>query len=247
MSNQESSKYTQYLPRVYHKDNDVADKDYFIGRFLNAFEQVLSGTSEKRETIGIEELLDSFDQYFNPSRTPAQFLQWLAGWVGLELEESIDFYGLEDKEQKSTVPTQILPLEVVRSTINRNMIGTMVQLYKKRGTYSGLLDYLQIYAGEETTITINEFLEAARIGESRGIGLSTMVGYSRPSFFSVHAIIPVHSRSMLVNKVGLMRKVIENEKPFYSNYVFTVELPFMQVGVYSRVGKDTLVGGMVED
>lgn len=247
MSNLESSKYTQYLPRIYHKSSTQTDEEYFLGRFLKAFEQVLTGSSEEKETVGIEALLDRFEQYLDPSQTPAQFLQWLAQWVGLELEESTDFYGVVDKEQKSTTPTQILPLERAQSTINRNMIGKMVQLYKKRGTCNGLLEYLQIYCGEEPTFTINEFVETARIGEARGIGINSMVGCSKPTFFSVHAIIPIHSRSMLQNRVELIRKVIENEKPFYTNYLLSVETPSMRVGVYSRVGKETLLGGMVED
>jgi len=247
MNNNVGSKYTQYLPRIYHKGSNQTDDEYFLGRFLKAFEQVLTGSSEEKETLGIETLLDDFDKYLDPSQTPPQFLQWLAGWVGLELEEGTDFYGKEDKEQKSTLPTQILPLDQVRSTINRNMIGTMVQLYKKRGTPNGLLEYLQLYAGEETTISIDEFLETARIGDSRGVGINTMVGSSKPTFFSVNTTIPVHCRSMLESKVGLMRKVIESEKPFYTNYILNVEIPSMRVGVYSKVGRETLLGGMVED
>lgn len=247
MNNQENSKYVQYLPRVYQKGDEQTYDSYFLGRFLKSFEQILSGTSEQKETAGIEALLDTFDQYFNPSQTPPQFLQWLAGWVGLELEDTADFYGDTDKEQKDTVPIQILPLDRARSTINRNMIGNMLQLYEKRGTTSGLLEYLQHYVGEETTISINEYMETARIGGSRCIGVNTMVGSSRPTFFTVHAMIPIHSRSMLQKKVELIHKVIENEKPFYTNYRLSVEIPAMRVGVHSRIGKETLLGGMVED
>lgn len=247
MSNQESSRYTQYLPRIYQQGSTETYDEYFLGRFLKAFEQILTGNSEQKEIVGIEELLNRFDQYLDPTQTPAQFLEWLAGWVGLELEESTDFYGVEDKEQKSATPTQVLPLEKAKSTINRNMIGKMVQLYKKRGTFNGLLEYLQLYSGEEITFIINEFLETAKIGESRGVGFNTMVGGAKPTFFSVHAIIPIHNRSMLQKKVELLRKIIENEKPFYTNYKLSVEIPSMRVGVYSKVGRETLVGGMLED
>jgi phage tail-like protein len=247
MSNLESSKYTQYLPRIFQKGSTQTDEEYFLGRFLKAFEQILTGDSEQKETIGIEKLLDSFDEYFNPSQTPAQFLQWLSGWVGLELEEGTDFYGVDDKEQMSTEPTQILPLEQVKTTINRGMIGTMVQLYKKRGTCNGLLEYLQLYCGEEPTFTIDEFLDTARVGESRRIGFNSMVGGSRPTFFCVNAIMPVHSRSMLQKKVDLIYRLMESEKPFYTNYKLNVEIPAMSVGVYSKVGKTTLLGGIVED
>jgi hypothetical protein len=127
------------------------------------------------------------------------------------------------------------------------MIERMVQLYKKRGTWEGLMEYLQVYAGEEVTITIDEFEEAARLGSIGSIGVSTMVGYARPCFFSVHVLIPAHSRSVLESKVRTIRKVVEKEKPFYANYILNIEVPSMRVGVYTRVGRETLLGGMVEE
>ncbi len=247
MNNQEISNYVQYLPRIYHKGSDETYEEYFLGRFLKAFEQILTGSFEKKDIVGIESLLDNFEQYFNPSQTPPQFLQWLAGWVALDLEESVEFYGDNDKKQKDLLPTQILPLDKTRSTINRELIGRMVQLYKKRGTTKGLLEYLQLYAGDETTITINEYEETARIGEQREIGVNTMVGYASPTFFTVHTMIPIHSRTMLQKKVQLINKIIENEKPFYTNYKLVVEIPAMRVGAYSKVGRETLLGGMLEE
>ncbi|QNU65801.1 phage tail protein [Ruminiclostridium herbifermentans] len=247
MSNQQISNYVQYLPRIYHKSSDQTYEDYFLGRFLKAFEQVLTGSAEKKDIVGIESILDNFEQYFNPSQTPPQFLEWLASWVALDLEESVEFYGNNDKEQKEQSPIQILPLDTSRSTINRELISKMVQLYKKRGTTKGLLEYLQFYAGEETTISINEYEETAKVGERRKIGVNTMVGKAKPTFFSVHTMIPIHSRSRLQKKVQLIKKVIENEKPFYTNYLLSVEIPSMRVGVYSKVGKETLLGGMIED
>lgn len=249
MSDMTSSNYEQYLPRIYQKGYEQSDSEYFLGRFLKAFEQILSGVpeAEGEGTVGIEALIDRLEQYFDPSQTPAQFLPWLAGWVGMELEESIEFYGEEDYAQKNVSDLQILPLDKAQSSINRSMIERIVQLYKKRGTWEGLMEYLQVYAGEETTITISEFEEAARLGSIGSIGVSTMVGYARPCFFSVHVLIPAHSRSVLENKVNTIHKVIENEKPFYANYILNVEVPAMRVGVYARVGRETLLGGMVEE
>ncbi|AEY65532.1 tail protein [Clostridium sp. BNL1100] len=245
MSNYESSKYTQYLPRIFQKGNNE-DGD-FLGRLLKSFEQILSGKTEMQETLGIEEILDNFDMYLDPDQTPPQFLEWLAGWVALDLEDGIEFFGADDTIGKNVDQVQILPLPEKRSSVNRQMIGAIVQLYKKRGTCDGLLEYLQLYTGEETTISINEFQDTARIGESREIGHNTMVGSSSTSFFCVNAMIPAHSKTMLENKVGLIRRVIEDEKPFYTNYRLNVEIPEMRVGVYSRVGKETLLGGMIDE
>lgn len=247
MTEQINSKYTQYLPRIYHKRSDQSDSDYFLGRFLKSFEDILTGTSgQEGETIGIEALLDRFEQYIDPLRTPAQLLKWLAGWIGLELEDTADFYGDEDNTEKNSVLTQILPLDAARQSINRSMIGTEVQMYKILGTLEGMLKHLQIYVGEETTITIDEFEQPAQIGIAGRVGVGTMVGKVKPCFFSVHALIPANNREVLQNKIRIMRKVIEKEKPVYTNYVLTTEVPSMRVGVYSRIGRETLVGGMVE-
>lgn len=246
MDNQDISKYVEYLPRVYHKGSDETYDEFFLGRFLKAFEQILTGSSEQNDIAGIETILDSFEQYLNPSKTPSQFLQWLAGWVGLELEDTVVFYGEIDKIQKDIAPIQILPLDQLRGTINRDMIGSMVQLYQKRGTPQGLLEYLQLFAGKETTISINEFENTARVGEAREIGVNTMVGSASPTFFTVHIVIPIYSRSMLKEKIKLINKIIDNEKPFYTNYKLIVEIPIMRLGKCCRVGKETLLGGMLE-
>ncbi|WP_242856197.1 hypothetical protein [Ruminiclostridium josui] len=98
MSNHESSKYIQYLPRIFQNGNNE-DGD-FLGRLLKAFEQILSGKTEMQETLGIEEILDDFDMYLDPELTPPQFLEWLASWVALDLEEGIEFFGAEDTAEK---------------------------------------------------------------------------------------------------------------------------------------------------
>lgn len=245
MTEQNTSKYSQYLPRVYQKRSEESEADYFLGRFLKAFEDMLTGPSDKKmDILGVEAILDRFDEYLDPFKTPVQLLNWLAGWVGLELEDSRDFYGEQDYLEKDNIYNQLLPLNESRQSINRNMIGSEVQLYKILGTYGGLLKHLELYAGEEITITINEFEELAKIGEVGRIGVGTMVGKANPFFFSVHAMIPTHNNEILQKKVRVIKKVIEREKPIYANYILTTEIPAMRVGIYSKVGKSTLVGSM---
>lgn len=242
-----NSKYTQFLPRIYQKRSDETDSEYFLGRFLKAFEDILTGNSdEKIYMFGIEQILDRFDQYIDPYQTPAQFLSWLAGWVGLQLEESIEFYGEKDIQDKNKRFNQILPLNNKRQSINRRMIGSEVQSYKRLGTNEGLLRHLQVYAGEEAIITMDEFEEQTQIGKVGRIGIGTVVGHGRPYFFSVHVIIPAPNKAILEKKKKIIRRIIEREKPIYTNYILTTEIPVMRIGTYSRVGKTTLVGGMTE-
>ncbi|MNI51811.1 hypothetical protein D3C73_1065530 [compost metagenome] len=73
-----------------------------------------------------------------------------------------------------------------------------------------------------------------------------MVGAAEPSYFSVHVILPAYSRSLLQSKVRILQEVIRKEKPFYTNSSLNIEVPHMCLGVYGRVGMETLLGGMTE-
>ncbi|MGN7760601.1 phage tail protein [Paenibacillus sp. 22594] len=249
MSSPNDYSYVQYLPRVFQQKAGETDEKFFLGRFLKAFEAMLSGKTGAagQESLGIEALLDNLHQYFDPGRTPSQFLPWLAGWVGLELEEGLEYDGEQDNRERTLSPRQILPLPAARSTVNRNLIGSIVQLYKKRGTLDGLAKYLQVYAGEEAAIHISDFEEPVRCGQSLRVGINTMVGAAEPSYFSVHVILPAYSRSLLQNKVQILQEVIRKEKPFHTNSSLNIEVPHMCLGVYGRVGMETLLGGMTEN
>lgn len=239
-----NSTYTKYLPTVYQKNGNEADEDYFLGRFLRAYEDILSDVAEQDDFKGIHQLLDNFHLYFDPELVPSQFLPWLASWIGLDLEESEEYYGKEDFSEVKTRCAQLLPLEVKRSSINRSIIGKSAQIYKKRGTKSGLMELLKLYAGEEASVYINEHDKNARIGVDQRIGVNTMTGNVGPCFFSIHAVLPAYNVSVLENKLRILKNMIHKEKPFYVNYNLSVEIPSMRIGVYSKVGKETLLGGM---
>src|SRR5436189_6123155 len=68
----EPSSYLRYLPAPFHEDE-------FVGQFLRVFETILAP---------IEQMVDMLPNYFDPWLTPEQLLPWLAGWVGLDLDEN---------------------------------------------------------------------------------------------------------------------------------------------------------------
>lgn len=113
-----ASSYLGYLPAIFRQDP-------FAGRFLLAFETVLSGTGGQP---GLETTIGRIADYFDPVTTEADFLPWLAGWVTLSLRADWD-------EQ-----TQ------------RTFIQQIVSLYRLRGTRAGLLRMLALYTGEPVEI-----------------------------------------------------------------------------------------------
>jgi phage tail-like protein len=115
-----SSSYLQHLPAVFHDDP-------FLGRFLLAFEQVLSGPGVAGQP-GLEDLVGGLSAYFDPQTTPEEFLPWLAGWVALSLRADWD------------------------AATKRAFIQEIVPLYHQRGTPAGLRRMLEIYTREAVEV-----------------------------------------------------------------------------------------------
>jgi phage tail-like protein len=98
-----------------------ADDD-FAQRFTSAFDEVLAP---------VLATLDNFDAYLDPGTAPEDFVEWLAGWVGLALDD--------------TWP----------SDRRRLLVSRAVPLYQWRGTVRGLAEHVAIYAGVEPEILEN--------------------------------------------------------------------------------------------
>ena len=68
-------------------------------------------------------VLDCLDAYFDPRLAPSDFLEWLANWVAVTLDETWS------EERK------------------RELVRRAIPLYRTRGTLNGLLERVRIYAG----------------------------------------------------------------------------------------------------
>ena len=95
------------LPGVYH-DDDLAQ------RLLEAFDKVLAP---------VLCTLDNLDAYIDPALAPDDFVEWLASWVGLVLDES-------------------WPPERQRA-----LVGRSHELFRWRGTARGLVEQVALYTG----------------------------------------------------------------------------------------------------
>jgi phage tail-like protein len=111
------------LPGLYQED----EADPRTGHVRPNFAQ--------RFTAGLDDVLapiiacvDNLDAYLDPSLTPADFVEWLAAWMGLELDEN-------------------WPLER-----RRELVGKAASLYQHRGTVRGLADEVEIFVGVEPEV-----------------------------------------------------------------------------------------------
>lgn len=100
------------LPALYHEDG-------FVQRFTAGLDDVAAPAIS---------VLDNLPSYFDPVLAPEDFLPWLAGWVGIALDEN-------------------WPLER-----RRRLLARAGDLYRSRGTARGLSEQVELLTGTAPVI-----------------------------------------------------------------------------------------------
>jgi phage tail-like protein len=95
------------LPALYQEDG-------FTQRFMSAFDAMLAPLFAS---------LDNFSAYLDPWLAPEDFLEWLASWFGMALDES---WSLDRR---------------------RALVAKAFDFYRMRGTASGLKSQLEVLTG----------------------------------------------------------------------------------------------------
>lgn len=238
----EESKYLKFLPDVYREDSETVGAK-FMGRFLNAFERALAGDStDPNGPRGVEELLGKVQGYFDPTVAPPQFIDWLASWVALELEQSSDWMQ-DDFGLTRQTEDQLVPLDSARVTRNRKLIQDATTLYRTRGTKAGIEAYLNLYAGD-IPVVLNELTDLFQVGVTSTVGSGAMIG-ERPHYFQVKVTVPAPNPVILAQYKRSVRAIIDSEKPAHTFYDLLIDTPTMQISpTGSQVGVNTLLGGI---
>lgn len=245
------SSYLEHLPAIFQEDADEAGVN-FIGRFLLAFEHVLSGVGALAEP-GLEEIiggivnaesgelsLSGIHRFFDPGpeqsenhRAPAEFLEWLAGWVALSMR---DDWKEEDK---------------------RRIISEIVPRYRERGTHQGLEKAIQIYTKanlkwedikaklkweRDVDVRVDELDTPFQIGVHSTIGEDTWIEGGPPNYFEVFAPLKTRDPDIIGPFYEVLTAIVDLEKPAYTHYHLELKTPAMQIGKHSTIGLDTLLG-----
>ena len=252
--------YLPYLPAIYRNAATCGD---FLPRLLSLFESLFSEVEWK---------IDGLPRLFDPAAAPEDFLRWLAGWLGLELDEGWD------------------------AARRRAAIAEAFALFARRGTRAGLERSLRLFGGvpaivEEPMATaawwvLPDEQEAccdacaagekstagsSDSGENSVLGSTTMLASAQPdgAVLGDTAILDqshlitgeefgaplftelAHRFSVLVPRgsvtcagaVPRLRSLIDREKPAHTQYHLCLIEPEMRVGFQARLGVDTLVAG----
>jgi phage tail-like protein len=249
----------QYLPAIYRNTGKCGD---FLPRLLSLFQSFFDD---------IETEIDHLPALFDPFAARADFLSWLAGCLGLDLNENWN----EEKQ--------------------REIIARIFEYYGKRGTREGLREALRLFAGVDAIIdepilnaawwALPEAAESCCSSCAEGaaeqgfwantrnsvLGWTTMLPAAQPQGAVVgttadldqsHLIqeedfgAPLFSdvayqfrvtfyRSQVISPDALtrVRAVLDAEKPAHTVYELCFIDPLFRVGFQSCVGVDTVVAG----
>ena len=102
-----TAEYMRYLPELYSYDD-------FTNRFLMMFESFWKPVNQQ---------ISQIESYFDPDLAPDSFLNWLASWVGMSIDETF-------------------PKERIRL-----LIRNAIPFFHSRGTAQSLKFFLEMYSG----------------------------------------------------------------------------------------------------
>lgn len=210
------SSIVRYLPNLYNR-SDLTGRN-FVRDLLWVFQHEFNATDEK---------LEGLERFFDPLECPKDFIDYIASWVALTLED-------DWPEAKK-----------------RNLIKKAVELYHLRGTPRGLRVFLRIFTGVDPKIHENQWpYDGVTVGLSSDVGVNTVLMHhvDRSHAFVVEIPLPIDD----VDAATIMRihRIIEREKPAHTDYYLVFAPPEekeadtgITVGITSTVGVDTWVTG----
>ncbi len=155
--------------------------------FLNRFLWIFEDT-----LTPLQQQAQNLHYYFDPLTAPAELVGWLATWVNLVLDDS-------------------WPIE-----LRRVLIHNAADLYSRRGTRRGLLEYLKLYTGTEPEIS--EYSDGMRLGAETFLGVNTKLAGRERHSFTVTLRLSGLSDEELYYKEANVRRIIETEKPAHTAY-----------------------------
>jgi phage tail-like protein len=243
--------FLRYLPAIYSENpqsfSENPQSREFLARWLTLFESAFDAEHER---------VQGLTTLFDPYAAPAQFLQWLAGWLALELPEEWP------------------------GTRQRMAIAEAYESYAHRGTVAGLRSSMRAQLGlaavieepivqtgwwalpAETPMPAEAELsvlgagtvlaavepQGAVVGTTAvldGSTLSPQDEYAKLLFAEVAHQFTVRlyrGKDFSDRALVDVRALLQREAPAHTTYHVCVVEPYLSVGIQARVGVDTIVG-----
>lgn len=251
-----ASTYLDHLPAVFREETE--GDPGFLGRFLLAFEHVLTGVGDPCEP-GLDERVD---RVLGGNRPPP----------GAEAEAAVPAPEADPCDppvecrrhplKPGVAPTYFDPLHTPAAFLDwlsgwvafplrgdldagdgqrcvaRGLVADAVRIYRRRGTRDGVRDLITLLAGLPPTITEPPLPPVDDAAPPAG---TDPPDAAPPHSFHVLLCLPHADPEERRRVVELVRAVVDVEKPAHTVYQLDVFTPAMQIGKQSRVGVDTLL------
>ena len=234
--------YLPYLPAIYRED---PLKRAFLQDFLALYESFFDDTEQR---------IRGLNSLFDTKSAPAEFLNWLAGWLALDLDE----HWTEEKK--------------------RSAIAQVFALYARRGTAEGLRAALRFFLGIEAQIeepilyaswwalpSNSDGEQSAMLGfnttlapeEAQGAVVGTTATYDESSLITIDEfgaplfanvahrfVVRVHrAQAGSPARQRELQRIIDREKPAHTVSHLCVVQPGVRVGLQARLGIDSVLSG----
>lgn len=234
--------YIAHLPEIFRRETEDGIPN-FLTQYLKIFEALLSGREDAEvdntRVTGLEEKITGFVEYLDPGITPldkdasnavdSEFLRYLARWVALVFDRNWDL----DKK--------------------RQWLHKIATLYKKRGTKSGLTEYLKMFVGNQVRVEEPSGGFIVGVKDNSTIGINTFIAGAPAYYFRVMINYGYPPDVFKINEWKNLRKgtktVVDIEKPAHTHYNLHARTPGIIVGgpnhpqekARSTIGVDTLI------
>jgi phage tail-like protein len=210
------SSIVRYLPQLYQR-SDISGRN-LVKDLLWIFQHIFNQTEEK---------LEHLERFFDPLECPSEFVNYLASWVALTVED-------DWPEHKK-----------------RNLIKKAVELYHLRGTPRGLKVFLKIFTGVDPKIHENMWpYDGVTVGVSSTVGVDTILMHHADKAHCFVVEVPLPIEDVDAPTIKKIHRIIEREKPAHTDYYVIFAKPEEEevdtgftVGITSTIGVDTWVGG----
>lgn len=229
--------YLEYLPAVFQDD---PQSRVFMDRFLSIFQTTFDSLDAK---------LDNLWKFFDPLSTPATLLPWLAAWIAFPL----------DATQPAAQQRRLLK----NAFVNYGHRGTIAGLQNTIQDWTGVqnirvLEHFRLRnwtflpvssgLGQGTRLWSHNFYARLQVGVSSQVGSFRLTNTPEPASepfdwganqFSV--LFPANPYSAL-DTAATVQKVVEREKPAYTEASLCPIFPRLRVGIQATLGVDAYVG-----
>jgi phage tail-like protein len=241
----DSETWSRHLPAIYRTQ---ARDPEILERFLALFESLFTDLGEEIEGLG---------RLFDPAAVPAGWLPWLAGWLGLELDETWP----EEKQRRAVAGAWAASAKRgtpagLREAV-RFATGVDVRIAEPvlGGTWWALPEddpeegqALGGRLGFDTVLAPSE-LDGAVVGTTAVLDGSYLAGEEGLGAHLYETVahqfcVQVYERQVASPRaLAEVRAAVEREKPAHTTWQLCVISPRLRVGFQSRLGVDTVVAG----